>query len=149
MAVDLGDVAPQPPRGHARVQLRLHDDAAVDDVQASGEPQQSGHLGLAAARPGDRQPAELVLHCCRHRHGAAPPPTIVEYAAASSSGSCRGDPSAMPTSASTRCPPADFTTSSNAAGSGTVTGSASTTSNFIPGACARSTSTWASGVNPL
>ena len=72
VAVDLGDVLAQAPRGGAGVELGLDHDPAADDVQTAGEPQHRGDLGLAAAGLGDLGVGELRLHLCRHRHGADP-----------------------------------------------------------------------------
>ena len=72
LAEDLGDLAAQPAGRRTGVELGLDDDAAADDVQATGETQHRGHLGLAAARLGDRQAGQLVLDRRRHRHGGDP-----------------------------------------------------------------------------
>ena len=74
VAVDLGDVAAQPARGRAGVELGLDHDPAPDDVQPTGEPQHRRDLGLAVTRLDDGQPAELVLHQGRQRHGPILPP---------------------------------------------------------------------------
>ena len=72
VAVDLGDVRAQPAGGGAGVELGLDHDLAADDVQAAGEAQHGGDLGLAAAGLGDLGAGQLGLHLCRHRHAADP-----------------------------------------------------------------------------
>ena len=47
VAVHLGDGGPQPARRGGEVHLRLDDDPAGDDVQAAGEAEHGGDLGLA------------------------------------------------------------------------------------------------------
>ena len=78
-----------------------------------GEPQDRRDLRLAAAGPGDGQPGDLVLHRCRHRHGPILPRIrkIRSYAAANSSGSCRGDPSGAATGASSTVAPSRWAAS--------------------------------------
>ena len=49
-------------------------DARADEVQPAGEAQQRGHLRLAAARLGDREPRQLVLDGSCHRHAVPPFP---------------------------------------------------------------------------
>ena len=72
VAVDLGDVAAQPTGGGAGVQLGLDDDPAADDVQAAGEPEHRGDLGLAATGLRHLRAGQLCLHLCRHRHASDP-----------------------------------------------------------------------------
>ena len=72
VAVDLGDVGAETAGRGAGVEFGLHDDAAAHDVQAAGEAEHRGDLGLAAAGLGDLGGGELCLHLCRHSHGANP-----------------------------------------------------------------------------
>src|SRR5512145_1566534 len=64
----LRDGAAQPPRGDTGVELGLDDDAAVDDVQGTPEPEHRGHFRLAAARLGDFEAGQLILHGSSHGH---------------------------------------------------------------------------------
>ena len=63
VAVDLGELASQPPRGVGRVQLRLDDDAPPDDVQPPGEPQRRGR---ARTRPTRRVASEAISELYGH-----------------------------------------------------------------------------------
>ena len=87
------------------VELRLDHDAARGQVQPAREPQQRGHLRLAAAGLEHGDPAELVLHQAGQRHRLHSPSNICANAPASRRGSWRGDPSPMARSASTSRPP--------------------------------------------
>src|SRR3569833_111552 len=156
---DLGEVLTQASRRGSGVELRLYHDPSAHNAQASGETQQRRHLGLAAARLHDGQPAQLVLHHAGHRHGCDPPPVelrqgslaesrrvtwtltkICANAWANRAGSCRGDPSSAATSARASLPPRVRTASSRTSGSSTRFRSASTTSTVSSGAWARRTS---------
>src|SRR5690606_37831488 len=127
---------------HRDVQFRLDHDAPADQVKAAGEPQNGGDLRLSAAGTGDGEPADLVLHRCRHRHGPILPciRKIRSYAAANSSGSCRGLPSGRATGASSTAAPNRLAASVSESRSGTAASSASTTSRASLGACRPKTS---------
>ena len=68
----LGDVPAQPAGRVAGVELGLDHDPPADDVQPAGEPQRGRDLGLAAARLGHLEPAELVLDQRRQSHAGHP-----------------------------------------------------------------------------
>jgi hypothetical protein len=68
IAVDVGDLAAQPARDRAGVQLGLDHHPPGDDVQSAGEAQQCRHLRPTTAGLGHVDPAQLILDRCRHRH---------------------------------------------------------------------------------
>jgi hypothetical protein len=76
LAVDLGDVLAEASGRCPGVELGLDHDPSPDDVQATGEPERRGDLGLAAARLRDRGAGQLRLDLSSHRH-AADPATLV------------------------------------------------------------------------
>jgi hypothetical protein len=68
VAVDVGDLAPQPPGHRAGVEFGLDHHPSGDDVQAAREPEKGRHLGPPAAGLGHVDPAQLILDRCRHSH---------------------------------------------------------------------------------
>ena len=99
------DLATQPAGDRTEVHLGFDHDTTTHDVQATGETQESGHLGLAAAGAGHREPAQLVLDLRCHCHetislrllsrvSAAPDAAgrFVARTSASLAGSCRWVP---------------------------------------------------------
>src|SRR6185312_3781399 len=174
----LGDARAQPPGRRAGVEFGLDDHAALGQVQAAGESEQRGDLGLAAAGLDHLHPAELVLHHAGHGHAASlpsvlargddppeppatggtippdppgdPPWNICAYIAASSLGSCRGVPSAAATSAITSRAPSIAAAFSRSARlpAPAALVSARTTSTLSAGACPARTSRCLCGENP-
>ena len=88
--VDLEQVLLQPARRGARVEFSLDDDVARNQVETAGEAQDARHFGLATARLGDLNPAELVLHrrCHCHNGPSCHLPSTEPNATASLPGSC-------------------------------------------------------------
>src|SRR5918993_1170606 len=157
VSVDLRELAAQPTRGVRGVELGLDDDAATDDVQAAGEPQGGGDLGLAAARLGDLVPAQFVLHLRRHRHGGHPAtrhrtplPMLMmsRRAAAKRSGSCSPGRSRRATGATWRVAPRRRECSARRLSSSTTAGSTSTPSSRSRGARVAKVSRCRSALKP-
>src|SRR5690606_36277748 len=68
VAEHLRNVTSQPAGRYPRIKLGLDDDLAADDMKAAAEPEQRRDLGLTAARLGELEASQLVLHGCGHRH---------------------------------------------------------------------------------
>src|SRR5690606_9019085 len=149
IAVELEDLAAEATCDRSEVYLGLDDHPSGDDVQSPGEAQEGGHLGLAIADPGDRQPAQLVLDLRCHCHetlslpsprAARTPPREdrhVSSAPANLAGSCRCVPVSATSTNETSAPnrAADRLRCSRSRPSGTEAASTTTWSTRKSGAC--------------
>src|SRR5690606_14656945 len=146
--VQVVDFLAQPTRRGTAVHFGLDHDTSGDDVESAREAQQRGHFSTSTAGLGHRQPAQLVLDRCGHRHRSVLLSNAAFRLAASACGSCRPGACGEATLSSTVRAPNPSAAERRRSGVGTESTSASTASTRSRGACCESTSKCCSGEKP-